>query len=725
MKCYQLTFPSGLTEERVRAFLRSISGTLKSSWLGFFNTPTIVFETWADDRGIIHRLLVPPGDAAFIISHLETMVPGVRVTQDTERPLMQWDQVTEVGMSNPSRQLAISDGTDFAHSILTSVQALDGDQTVLMQWVIAPKAPERPPASDQRPRSNEMRIRSSLAGRIEASHDEITDRRAKLETPNYMSVGRVAIKCAPEQVDRLNRDVLLTLSATSSGANRFTRKTSTKAKFIEAVNTASAPLLFPAQVSVMELSALIAWPLGTPYIAGLPKSHTRHMHVTNAVSNGSNGGTVIGQSTVPGKERLIAIDRIDRMKHVHIMGPIGSGKTALATNMIEGDFRDGFGVVLIETKGDLFESALERVPEHRLKDVIVWDLSDTSYPIGFNVLEQSSSRSAVDELNALLASMYPEGGVITPQVMYHGLHALAEVDGGTMIDLPTILSPQTDEERAWRDGLVASIKNRDIRKFWERYLKADPKSQDRESAPLHRRLWQFSTRPEVRNSLGQSKSTFKMDDVVREGKILLVNLNGVRIGTQTASMVGTLIMNSLWNSVRTTKHEKPVILYMDEFQNFVTMPTSPADMLAQSRSFGLGMVLAHQHTGQLKPELREAVLANARTKIVFQTTQTDARLMASEFGTLVTAEDFMNLQSREAIARVSTSSGVSQPFTMRTRDLSRPSSSTTAIRKMSRAMYGRPIDQVDTEIETRRTAKPVEPTSSMRKPTVGVREWTD
>jgi hypothetical protein len=85
----------------------------------------------------------------------------------------------------------------------------------------------------------------------------------------------------------------------------------------------------------------------------------------------------------------------------------------------------------------------------------------------------------------------------------------------------------------------------------------------------------------------------------------------------------------------------------------------------------------------------------------------------------------MNLQSREAIARVSTSSGVSQPFTMRTRDLSRPSSSTTAIRKMSRAMYGRPIDQVDTEIETRRTAKPVEPTSSMRKPTVGVREWTD
>jgi type IV secretory pathway TraG/TraD family ATPase VirD4 len=199
-----------------------------------------------------------------------------------------------------------------------------------------------------------------------------------------------------------------------------------------------------------------------------------------------------------------------------------------------------------------------------------------------------------------------------------------------------------------------------------------------------------------------------MEDVVRDGKILLINLNGVRIGQQTASIIGTLVMNSVWNAVRTTKHEKPVILYMDEFQNFVTMPTSPSEMLAQSRSFGLGMVLAHQHTGQLKNELRDAVLANARSKIVFQTTANDARLMAAEFGSQVRMEDFMNLRHREAISRVTTSTGVSAPFTMRTRNLSKPTSNPRYIRELSRSKYGRPVEIVEQSIEVRRqgTKKP-------------------
>lgn len=719
-KTYTLTFPADLDEKRVQAWMGSISGSMRVGWKRVFGVPTIVLEAKADSSGIVHRMHVASADAHYVVSHLETLVPGIHITEDKKPLNTTWTHGVELGLKRPSRTLQIADNKDFSTSVLTSMTSLRDEEAVMLQWVLSPEANDKLPTHDGT-QSNEFSFIKSIFGTGTASKDEIDDRRAKLATSNVLAVGRVMVKAPHElRAAELSRRVVTAFSSASGHSNWITTK-SMSGNFSERANLALAPMLFPAQFNVSELSAVSGWPLGSPYIAGLPQSRTRHMHVNNSVPTGGGGNTVIGVSNVPGGERDIAIEQIDRMKHVHVLGPIGVGKTALLTNLAEQDMKNGLGLVLIETKRDLFEAVLERVPAHRVKDLIVWDLDDTDYPVGFNILRQSSSRSAVDELNALLTAMYPENGVITPQVLYHGVHALASTENGTFVDLPTMLTPQSDDERRWREQLVKNLKNREVKRFWDRYLANDAKKQDTESAPLHRRLWQFVSRQEIRNSLGQSDSSFFMEDVVRDGKILLVNLNGVRIGQKTASIIGTLIMNSVWNAVRTTQHERPVILYMDEFQNFVTMPTSPHEMLAQSRSFGLGMVLAHQHTGQLGEELREAILANARSKVVFQTSSKDARLMAAEFGAQVKAEDFMNLQAREAIARVATSTGVSQPFTMRTKDLSRPSASARDLRAQSRAAYGRPINDVEAAIDERRKGTPTP--KSERPKLGGVMDW--
>jgi hypothetical protein len=81
-----------------------------------------------------------------------------------------------------------------------------------------------------------------------------------------------------------------------------------------------------------------------------------------------------------------------------------------------------------------------------------------------------------------------------------------------------------------------------------------------------------------------------MADVVSQGKVLLVNLGG--LAQETASLTGTLIMNALWHAVKTSPAEKPVYLYMHEFQKFVRLPIDPESMLAEARGFGLGMTLA-------------------------------------------------------------------------------------------------------------------------------------
>jgi len=47
---------------------------------------------------------------------------------------------------------------------------------------------------------------------------------------------------------------------------------------------------------------------------------------------------------------------------------------------------------------------------------------------------------------------------------------------------------------------------------------------------------------------------------------------------------------------------------------------------------------------QSGPGPLQAVLANARSKLVFQTSSRDARLLASEFGKRVSDDDFVNLE---------------------------------------------------------------------------------
>jgi GTPase SAR1 family protein len=444
------------------------------------------------------------------------------------------------------------------------------------------------------------------------------------------------------------------------------------------------------------------------------------MHAGKTVPSNGPDTTVIG-ATNDKTKRDVGIRTEDRLQHLHVLGPTNSGKTSLMAELVEQDMRAGRGVVLIETKRDLFEAALERVPEHRKDQLIVWDLADAEFPIGFNILDQSRNSTAIGELIQMISSMFPET-VTAPSVLYHGLHALSDMDGGTLIDLPALLVPTSAEEKQWRAELVRKIRNPEVKAYWEDYLSKDAAKQDVESAALRRRLWPFVTVPDIRNSLGQSKSSFQMSEVVTESKILLINLNGVVIGQSAANIMATLLLGELWKSVRESgRKDRPVMFYADEFQNFILHSDSFKEMFAQARSFGLSLNIANQHLKQLRPDVIDA-LANARSKIVFQTTLDDARRMAGELGGKVKPEDLLNLRRREAIAKVATPTGVSQPFTMRTKDLSAPSSNARELRERSRATYAKQRLDVVAQINTRRAPDPATQ-ASRRRPNIGVKEW--
>ena len=123
--------------------------------------------------------------------------------------------------------------------------------------------------------------------------------------------------------------------------------------------------------------------------------------------------------------------------------------------------------------------------------------------------------------------------------------------------------------------------------------------------------------------MGLPGRTLDLNEIMDEGKILLVNLEGSdQLHEEQARVFGALLVNQFFEAARRRRQDarghdpKPYYLYIDEFQNFVGLDI--AAMLDQVRKRGLYLTLAHQRFGQLNDEnIIDAALSNYGIKAVF------------------------------------------------------------------------------------------------------------
>ncbi|MGW0495770.1 type IV secretory system conjugative DNA transfer family protein [Streptomyces sp. NPDC003007] len=710
-RIYGLNFPSDLDADQVAAWLTAVSGTLTTGTRRLLGVSSLVFEVEAEERGISYRLVVPEGTADFLTGQLRTLVRGSTAEPaGADDDTHQWTAAVELGQTNPRRSLGTVNPEATSASLLAAFQGLGRDEALLLQWVVSPALRQRPPQAAGKLVGPGRRFAST------PDRDRINDVRAKLSEPNFLGVLRVAVKApTKERGDQLVSHVRSALASVGHAENRLKRRMTTSGRVVSQVERRTVPTLFPMQLAGSELVGLLAWPIGSPHIAGLPRGRTRQLAPTGAVSR---TGRVIAQSNFPGAERLLALSPSESTWHLQVVGPTGSGKTALLTNLIAQDMNAGRGVVLIESKGDLFQAALERVPERRLQDVVLLDVGDTDHPVGFNILQGSPFVVAAD-VQRLFDHLYPQDarGVRVRQGFYHLILTLMMSAGFTeqmtFADIGPLAVPRAHEADFAR-RLVAGVGHIEELATW--WAGIDDRSRAAHFQPVMDRIWQLTSRRSLRNIIGQSRSTVNLDDILRSGKILLVNLSRATEGKDTAGLLGSLLLNSVWSAVQAgaANPQRPTMLYLDEFQDFINLPIAPADMFAQARSLGLAMTVAHQFLGQLSRELQGATQNNARSTVVFQTSADEARDFARQFGRSVTDDDFVNLRRFEVIMRLATSEGVSTPVTGVTLPPVEPSGFVDEVRRLSRRNYGRPAAEVDEEISRRRGSQPASGPSKRR-----------
>lgn len=719
---YRLRFPDDLKTPDVVEWINSISGTLASTKIPSRGDPTIVFEMWATDTGIQHYIKVPWQEAGYIMAQLQRAIPGLRYDPGERTSAHQWTSMVELAEVDKTRTFDMPDPESLAARLLASVGEVADGEAVMMQWVVAGTRRAKPPTHDRPPMSSRFGWRG-LVSKPQADKDEINDRREKLSKPNFHGVLRVAARAGTDaRADHLLYNVRRALRSISGPHNGFKKRSVPTAELRSRLLKASTLPISPFWVSSTELAALIAWPIGAPHIGGLSTGHSRHLP---ANENVSRSGIILATGNFPGSERPLAVTPIHATKHFHVIGQTGTGKTTLLETMAAQNIAEGHGVIVMESKGDLFNRLLMHIPSHRVNDVVVMDLTDMAYPVGFNILTQGPPEIVASDLQGIFTAIYGSHGVRVPESLYHGLMTLmtstAATKPMTFVDLVPLFAPMSKEEKTFSDMLIRGVPDPHIRNFWQRIDNLSPTQRDNFFGPIMERIWQLNNRAVIRNVIGQSTSSFDIAELLRQDKILLVNLVG--LGDEVASLVGTLLFNSIWHAVKSgaTRPDKPTFLYLDEFQNFMHLPVSFADMTAQARSFGLSMVLAHQYLGQLPIDLRTG-MTNARNKVIFQVGSDDASYFAREFGRLTKPEDFMHLGFREVVARLVGDQGMSAPVTGVTNEPPRPTGTADWVRNISRTTYGRRLADVEAEIYGRQhTLK----NTRKHSPRVGMMDWDE
>jgi hypothetical protein len=213
------------------------------------------------------------------------------------------------------------------------------------------------------------------------------------------------------------------------------------------------------------------------------------------------------------------------------------------------------------------------------------------------------------------------------------------------------------------------------------------------------KLRAFLLRPAMRAVLGQGQPRFDIRQVFTERKILLVSLAKGALGPESAALLGSLVVSQLWRATQERVNIAPerrhvVPVYLDEFQDVLHLPTELGEVLEQARGLGLAMHLAHQHIGQLSPEMRATVMANARSKLVFNLDADDAATMAKR-SRQATAEDFQRLGKYELYARLLANGAVTEFASLHSRPAPTVFSQADELRRASRERYGQCLDETE------------------------------
>ena len=425
-------------------------------------------------------------------------------------------------------------------------------------------------------------------------------------------------------------------------------------------------------------------------------------------------GLFLGKSEYRGDVRNVYMDIKDRQRHMYIIGKTGTGKSEFLKEMIMQDIENGEGVCAIDPHGEFVEDILQLIPPERAEDIIYFNPSDLTRPMGLNMMEADTEEQRHFVVGSVIGLMYKlydphRTGIIGPRFEHAIRNAMLTImykKGSTFIELVRALTDQKFVEE-----LLPLVKDPVVKRYWT--------DQMAQTSDFHKsevldyivsKFGRFVTNKTMRNIIGQPYSAFNFRQAMDEKKIILCNLSKGILGEEDAKFLGLILVPKVLTAAMSRQDmdadkRTDFFLYVDEFQNYATEDF--ASILSEARKYKLNLIVANQFIGQIDEEVKNAVFGNVGTLVAFRVGITDANFLQHEFSPTFTEGDLANVEKYHVYIKTIVNNEPVPAFSMSLmKDMDEVKARMNPklaemVKQLSRLKYGKDKEVVEAEIETR------------------------
>ncbi len=605
-------------------------------------------------------------------------------------------------------------GADLMASLCASMQNLDDTEEVAVQFLIRPvhfrnmaiaqshyelyKRFGRRPSKLHYPYSRYnpyLEVPKALLGAVQHAfvgsagqkevHHSMTSIQKKLEAGVYFDLlVRIVTTHNHEETAKTRLDTVISSFAPATDKNRLRPYTAFRnpEKFLKDYK-ARRVHTYPIEnyVTPPELATMLHFP--SKDIPGVIRLRAKKLpvpegiHQYNTVEEAwKDQAIVFGRSNFRGRTKYLAFKDIRMlMQHCYCIGGTGSGKSYWLSFLALQAVRHA-GLTFFDVKGDIIDDFMRHLPKSEWNRVVYIDLHDKHRFIPFNILRQSDM--SVYNLATMIVSTFvkcfSEGSIKehSQNVLRKALIAVISTDTeGSLLEVYRMF---TDE--AYLDLTIERLEEKgefpDILSYWKNTFKPmKPSARKSECGAILNKLEAITQNERPRYTLSQKENVLNWRELMDKKAIILVNLSMGQNEDEILTFFGTLFTNFISKATfsrdDTHRDERaPHLFILDEFERFVAQDSDMQKFLEMARSYGLGLVLAHQSVEQIPKKLMGMIQDNTFSQIALLMGDRSATTIKDMFpGT--TAEDLTSMVEYTGFARFKKLSP--KPFTFDSPDM--------------------------------------------------------
>lgn len=360
--------------------------------------------------------------------------------------------------------------------------------------------------------------------------------------------------------------------------------------------------------------------------------------------NWGTGITSLGTTTLKEKAVSFGIKDEDRLRHLCVLGKVGSGRGEFIAHMGFQDIERGIGTVILDASGNVAPYMVERFDESLADRLVYLDPADAERPYAWNILDDVRAlprEAQVDHVTHVLEAAYERYNdrlieLVAPE--------LIKKDEATVITFFQLVIDEAFRKKFYEgndDGLAI------LESFLEENGSVIEEIEERGRYIAKDTL--------VRNVLGQSESKFSLTELA-QGKVVIVDLSRIRMfPTRMTPIVRMFVEGAL---IAGTHAAQPVSLYLHDALRYL----GDVEIERTFNSRSVALTVADTVIQEEDKERREQALARCGSVASFTFHPLDRPLIERAFYPYVEPEEFNELDERELVIALTIDAARTRPF---------------------------------------------------------------